>query len=156
MELNKERVMREIFEEFKKMDAFKTRFKNDFYAAFSSAITDIYQVQETDELIEFIDAMAEEALRLSNAVVEKDRTYPEYRQEMELKSFSVLLAKQTISSDQTVEIQKVKYELNKILLKYFPAIFELSSFGYRLLDRNVQYFAHQFTNAVRREANKTT
>lgn len=154
MELNTERLMRGIFEEFNKMDAFRTRFKNDFFETFRLAVAKLYPVSETDDLVEYLDLMAEEALRVASDVIEKDRTYPEYRQVMELKTFNSLLEKQNISEYQTEEIEFVKHELNNLLLKHYPAIFEFSSFGYRLLDRNVQFFARQFTKALREAAEK--
>ena len=147
--------MRGIFEEFNKMDAFRKSFKNDFFEAFRLAIAELYPVSETDDVVEYLDVMAEEALRIASDVIEKDRNYPEYRQVMELKTFNSLLEKQNISEARAQEINFVKHELNNLLLKHYPAIFEFSSFGYRLLDRNVQFFACQFTTALREAAEKT-
>lgn len=154
MELNIESLMRGIFKEFKSIDAFRTRFKNDFFEALTLVIKNLYSIPETEELVEFIDMMAEETMRFADAVVEKDRTYPEYRQELELRNFNMLLDKQSITESQSRKIVRIKYETNLLLLKYYPAIFELSSFGYRLLDRNVHLFACQFANAMLLHAKK--
>jgi len=148
MELDTRRLMREIFEEFRKMDAFRTNFKSDFFKTFSLISANLYSIPESDELVEFLDGMAEEALSMANSIVEKDRTYPEYRQVMELKTYKALLDKHQISEGQATEIKQVKYNLNVLLLQYYPAIFEFSSFGYRLLDGNVKFFAYQLTNAL--------
>lgn len=148
MKLNTERLMRGIFKEFKNMDNFRSCFKNDFYEAFHRLIEDLYPIPENDELVDYIQMRAEEAMWLADSVIEKDRTYPEYRQEMELRNLNVLLEKQHIKKAHSKKFEQVKFELNALLLKHYPAIFELSSFGYRLLDRNVKNFAYQFTTAM--------
>lgn len=151
MDLNTQRAMRELFEEFERIDSFRDHFKHDFMEEYSSAVLQSYQTQEKEQLTAFIEFMADQAFSLMESVIEKDQCYPEYRKEIELQVLDALIGKQIVSAEQTEEINQFKYALNSILLKYYPSIYELSSFGYRLLDRNVQHFSYQFTSAIRRD-----
>ncbi|WP_372776007.1 hypothetical protein [Mangrovibacterium sp.] len=151
MDLNTQRAMRELFEEFERIDIFRNHFKRDFTDEYRAALLKTYQIQETEQLVAFIELMADQAYSLMESIIEKDQCYPEYRKEIELQVLDALVGKQITSAEHASEIMQLKYTLNCILLKYYPVIYELSSFGYRLLDRNVQHFIYQFTTAIRHE-----
>ena len=150
-----ERVIHEIFEEFKKIDTFRTRFKNDFFDVFKSVFAVSCHVAANEQFEKFLEIMADEAIRFTEAVIEKDRNYPDYRKEEELNALSALLKKHQNSAKQTTEQRTIQFQLNTLLLKYYPVIFDLSSFGYRSLERNVQYYSNQFSVGINNKRNKS-
>ncbi|MGQ8338009.1 hypothetical protein ACUNWD_15770 [Sunxiuqinia sp. A32] len=154
MKLNREGYMNELFEDFKKIDEFRNHFKNDFFETFSYVIPILYHIEITESIKELLNMMADEAISFTEAVIDKDRNYPEYRKDEELKLMSSLIAKQKLVPELAEEMKQVKYELNSLILKYYPDIYELSAFGYRLLDRNVQFYTQQFVSGINYELKK--
>ncbi|WP_320168039.1 hypothetical protein [Mangrovibacterium marinum] len=142
------KIIRDIFEQFRLIDAFRVDFKREFTQAFYQLTKQLYQLKRTPELDEYIDLMAKEALRFTEDVIEKDRHYAEYRLVDELKLMNAVLAKNKIPRTNKAEAQQVRFQLNELILKHYPALYELSSFGYRLLDRNVNFFTARFVRAM--------
>ncbi len=149
--MNAERLVKDMFEQFKEIDKFRKQFKKEFFRTFSSALENLYLIDKNEELKEFLDMMAEEAMSFTDAVIDKDLNYPDYRKEEELSAFSKLIEKQKDCKFSTNEYQRITFELNNIILEHYPAIYELSSFGYRLLDRNVKYYVCRFITTVKQE-----
>jgi hypothetical protein len=151
MEASMKRIIHDIFEQFKLIDVFRGNFKHEFTLSFSKLAKQVYQFDRSPELDEFIDLMAEEAMRFTEAVIEKNHNYTEYRLVEELKLMNALLAKNKLSKMHHQEAQQVRYQLNELILKHYPALYELSSFGYRLLDRSVNFFTYRFVAAMQEE-----
>lgn len=151
METDMGKIIHDIFEQFKLFDAFRVDFKREFAQSFNDIAKQVYQFDRTPELDEFIDLMAEEALRLTEAVIEKDRHYEEYRLVEELTLMNALLGKNKLPGARKKEAQQVRFHLNELILTHYPALYELSSFGYRLLDRNVNFFTNRFVAAMHQE-----
>ena len=141
----------DMFEEFKQIDKFRKQFKKEFFEAFSAALENLYLIETNEKIIEYLDLMAEEAMSFTDAVIDKDLSYSDYRKEEELAAFSGLLEKQKDCKFSTNEYQRITFELNNLILKHYPAIYELSAFGYRLLDRNVKYYVCRFIQAIKQE-----
>ncbi len=154
METDMRKIIHDIFEQFKLFDAFRVDFKSKFAHTFNNIAKQVYQFDRTPELVEFIDLMGDEALRFTEAVIEKDRHYEEYRLVEELSLMNALLGKNKLSRARNNEAEQVRFHLNELILSHYPALYELSSFGYRLLDRNVNYFTHRFVSAMQEERMK--
>lgn len=156
MEMDMRKIMHDIFEQFKLVDTFRVNFKREFTSAFNKLTNQVYNFNRTPELDEFIDLMADEAMRFTEAVIEKDRNYSDYRLVEELKLMNVLVDKNKLPKTHHQEIQQVRYQLNEMILKHYPSLYELASFGYRLLDRNVNFFSYRFVAAMQEANEKKT
>lgn len=151
MEFNKEKFKRKLLDEFVKLDEFQKHFTGVFIPSFKPVITELYSTPITNQIKEFLQLMANETISFTEAVIAKDLSYPEYRKQEELDSLSSFLTKQNPAPVQQKEIQKIKYILNSLILKHYPAIYDLSSFGYRLLDRYTQLLTLQFITGIKKE-----
>lgn len=155
MELDMRKVFADIFEQFKLIDTFRDQFKKEFGQKLFALIQDRYQLESTIELHEFIDHKAEEILSITEGVIYKDRTYAEYRQNEELKIMTGLVEKQKDLNIDKTNFIDAKFFINEIILKHYPALYELSSFGYRLFDRNINFYTNRLIHALEEEAKRS-
>jgi len=156
MELDMKNSFSEIFEQFKLIDAFRDEFRSEFIRKMEKLSGAQLKLALTSEIEDFLEIMAYETMSFTEAVVDKDRNYPEYRLVEELSQMNDLLAKKRYKSLPVETVQSVKYELNEIILKHYPSLYELSGFGYRLLERNVHLFVANFVYALQEELKRQT
>lgn len=152
MELDMKNSFYDIFEQFKLIDEFRDEFRIEFVRKLKNLVKQNWELKLTPEVYEFLDIMASESISFTEAVIEKDRNYPEYRLVEELKRMNALNNKPKFRGLPNELIQVVKFEVNELILKNYPALYELSAFGYRLLDRNVSYFVSNFVYAIHEES----
>lgn len=144
----------DMFEQFRLIDSHREQFRARFVNRFRVVLSNEFDTTNTDALDEFLEWMADEAISFTEAIIDKDRNFPEYRMVEELKSMNTVLAKFPIQQHSHPGIQQIKFELNELILSHYPALYELSGFGYRLLDRNVNYFVFTFVRAIIEEVAK--
>ncbi len=156
MELDMRKIFADIFEQFKLIDTFRDKFKREFSQTLYNLIQERYRLGSSPELSEFIDLKAEEILSMTESVIYKDRTYAEYRQTEELNIMSDLVSKQSELNVKPDDFGKVKFWVNELILKHYPALYELIGFGYRLLDRNVNFYTNRLVWALEAEVDKRT
>lgn len=152
MELDMKNSFYDIFEQFKLIDAFRDEFRIEFVRKMKKISCSLWGLELTPEVMEFLDFMAYETISFTETVIEKDRNYPEYRLVEELKRMNGLINKPRFKELPNELVQSLKFELNELILKNYPALYELSAFGYRLLDRNVNYFVLNFAFALYEES----
>ncbi|WP_159517067.1 hypothetical protein [Sunxiuqinia indica] len=144
MKLNTDKLMEELLKEFKKVDEFRNKFRNDFIEVFTSLLHNRYQLEKNEKMNEALMIMAQQTISFTESIIEKDRSFPEYRKEEELKAMDDLLAKHQILESYEEEIKKIKQTLNDVVINHYPTIYEFTSFGYRLLEKKAQYHSYQF------------
>ncbi len=141
----------DIFEQFKLIDAFRTSFKDDFKASFAPLVAEYQAVDDQEQLDDFLDQMAEEAISFTESVIEKDRSYSDYRKTEELKVMTSLQERLNYDKLSQQQLAQSKHLLNDLILTHYPALYELTSFGYRLLDRNINYYTWRFLVNIQNE-----
>ncbi|MFV0376635.1 MAG: hypothetical protein ACK5JD_04945 [Mangrovibacterium sp.] len=143
-----------IFEQFKLVESFREQFKARFANCFRPVLTDTFRIGASTELDEFMEWMADEAISFTEAIIDKDRNYSEFRIDEELKSMDTVLQRFSVLQVFHPGAFQIKFELNKLILSFYPALYELSGSGYRLLERNVNYFVFTFVRFILEEAAK--
>ncbi len=144
MKLNTDKLMEELLKEFKKVDEFRNQFRNDFIKVFTSLLYNLYQLEKDEKMNEALTIMAQQTISYTESIIEKDRSFSEYRKEEELKAMDDLLAKLQILESYEEEIKKIKQTLNDVVINHYPTIYEFTSFGYRLHEKKAQYHSYQF------------
>jgi len=148
------KLVRDIFEQFRLIDGFRDDFRNELASRFIPVLNSEYGISDEHQAMNLMYDIAEDSMNFVEAVIDKDRNYPEYRQKLELAAMDRLLKKVDFTMFDKREIQKMKYHLNEITLKYYPALYELTGFGYRLLDRIVSYYSYVFVSYIYEAKNK--
>ncbi|HNX54413.1 MAG TPA: hypothetical protein PLG33_09225 [Prolixibacteraceae bacterium] len=145
MEFDNEGNIKSILEGIKKADSFYSIFKEEFYREVFKVIKEWYPDFVFDEVVEnlmFLYAVA--ILNSTEAVIDKDRNYPDYRLEEDLEAMTKVNLKLRISS-QILDLGAEVHEKTKVLMvRHFDAIFDLSSTGFRLLEQNAKLYNQEF------------
>lgn len=142
---DEERINR-IFEEFQKVDEFYDEFKLEFNANILSLIRIDYPDFEEDELYKrLIEQYALTVLSVTQTVLDKDQTYPDYRKQEDLAAMQTYYAKAVALTSNKDLAQKIHLSIKGILVKYYPQIADLSAVGFRLLELNLSLFNMEFT-----------
>jgi len=137
--------MKYIREGLKKNDSIFQKFSVEFSMSMKETISEYFPEYTFSEIFDqLIGEYSTTVFNATETVIDKDRSYPIYRLEEELTTMNKLSAKilNEISNDcfAVTVYQKVK----EILVKYFDEIFELSSTGFRLLDKNILIYNWEF------------
>ena len=136
-----------ILEEIKKTDTFYNLFKKEFseliYTNIHKFYPDILPGEEIDELLE---AYAVAILNATESVIDKDRNYPMYRLEEELSTMNRLTLRLSKLEKNMDFREAVHLHAKELMVKYFVAIYDLSSTGFRLLEKNAKLYNWEFAS----------
>jgi hypothetical protein len=136
-----------ILEEIKKTDTFYNLFKKEFsiliYASMQEFYPDILYCDEIDELLQ---SYAVAILNATESVVDKDRNYPMYRLEEELGTMNKLTLKLSKLEENNDFREAIHQKAKELMVKYFNAIYDLSSTGFRLLEKNAKLYNWEFVS----------
>ncbi len=141
---NKEKI-RHVFLEFEKYDKlhqeFLLEFENGIYNFIADNL-DQYNLYEgfSDDLNTFSVSL----INCAYEVLEKDNNYPEYRMEMELENMDHLFLRYPSPAGNESFTQKFTQMAKAKMPKYFPALYQLSASGFRLLERCSTYRINSF------------
>lgn len=143
-----------LTEQFKLVDASRYQFRGEFCKKINQLVQQKFQLSVTVEVSNYVMIMADEAISFTEAVIDKDRNYPEYRMIDELKRMDDLLNIVRCRKLPEELTQCVRFNLNELILNHYPALYDLSAWGYRLLERNVNFYALSLVAALNDEANR--
>lgn len=136
-----------ILEEIKKTDTFYNLFKKEFseliYTNIHKFYPDILPGEEIDGLLE---AYAVAILNATESVIDKDRNYPIYRLEEELSTMNRLTLRLSKLEKNMDFREAVHLHAKKLMVRYFAAIYDLSSTGFRLLEKNAKLYNWEFAS----------
>jgi hypothetical protein len=139
--------MKFILEEIKKADTFYNLFKREFseliYINIQEFYPDILPGKEIDELLE---AYAVAILNATESVIDKDRNYPMYRLEEELGTMNRLTLRLSKLEENNDFREAVHLNAKELMVKHFSAIYDLSSTGFRLLEKNAKLYNWEFAS----------
>jgi hypothetical protein len=145
MEFDNEGNIKSILEGIKKADSFYNTFKEEFYREVFKSIKEWYPGVSFDEVVEnlmFLYAVA--ILNSTEAVIDKDRNYPDYRLEEDLEAMTKVNLKFKVSPEVLELGDDIHSKAKVLMVKYFDAIFDLSSTGFRLLEQNAKLYNLEF------------
>lgn len=139
--------MKYILEEIKKTDTFYSIFKREFSESINPIIQkffpDTILSEETDNLRQ---AYAVAILNATESVIDKDQNYPLYRLEEELDSMNRIILKLSLKKEYYDFAEAVHLTAKELIVKKFTGIYDLSSYGFRLLERNAKLYNWEFVS----------
>ena len=134
-----------MLNEFKKTDDFFNMFRNEFFRELNAVIGEFYPDTDVDRTITgIVEEYANNILNITVSVIDKDRNYPEFRLSEELNIISGLLQKESGFANPEDFAEDVHAKVKKLMVRYFPDITGLSSYGFRLLERNARILNLRF------------
>ena len=136
-----------ILEEIKKADTFYNLFKKEFSVLIYHIIQEFYTDTITcDEIDELLQAYAVAILNATESVIDKDRNYPSYRLEEELATMNQLTLKLSKLEANNAFREAVHLKAKEIVVNHFKDIFDLSSTGFLLLEKNAKLYNWEFAS----------
>ncbi|MGQ1786104.1 MULTISPECIES: hypothetical protein [unclassified Saccharicrinis] len=154
MPFDKERKLNELFTNFKRTDKFYAEFKLEFKSVIMDVILDYYpEFKQKDVLNDMMGHYATEVLSATESVLDKDKNYPEERKIEELGYMDRLLNKEQVIARQSAFSETVHQKVKELIVAHYPNIVDLSTYGFRLLERNMKMhligFISQFLSFVK-------
>jgi len=136
-----------ILEEIKKTDTFYNLFKKEFTELIYTSIQEFYpDILSGGEINELLEAYAVAILNATESVIDKDRNYPFYRLEEELGTMNRLTLRLSNREENNGFREAVHQHAKELMVKYFIAIYDLSSTGFRLLEKNAKLYNWEFAS----------
>ena len=140
--------MKFILEEIQKADTFYNSFKKEFSELVYNIIQEYYpEAVSVDEIDNLLLAYSVAILNSTESVIDKDRNYPLYRLEEELDAMSRITLKLSQSEDIYDFAESVHLKVKALMVKHFNDIYNLSSIGFRLLERNASLYNWEFVSS---------
>jgi len=137
--------MKFILEEIQKADTFYNSFKKEFSELMYNIIQEFYpEALPVDEIENLLIAYSVAILNSTESVIDKDRNYPFYRLEEELDTMSRLTLKLSQPEDFYDFAETVHLKVKALMVNYFDDIYNLSSTGFRLLEKNARLYNWEF------------
>jgi hypothetical protein len=144
---DKEGNMKFILEEIKKTDTFYSFFTKEFSELIYTKIHEFYPDSgKCSEIDEMLQSYAVAILNAAESVIDKDRNYPFYRLEEELATMNRLTKKLSEEGPNNAFGEAVHLQAKELLVKYFTGIYDLSSTGFRLLEKNAKLYNWEFVS----------
>ena len=144
---DREENLKFILEEIKKTDTFYNLFKKEFSELIYTNIHQFYpEIRPCEEIDELLEAYAVAILNATESVIDKDRNYPLYRLEEELGTMNRLTIKLSRLEENNDFRKAVHMNAKELMVKHFSAIYELSSTGFRLLEKNAKLYNWEFAS----------
>jgi hypothetical protein len=141
--------MRFILEEIKKTDTFYNAFEKEFSEIIFQIIRDFYSVaQMTDQMDSLLLSYSVAILNSTESVIDKDRNYPFYRLEEEMEAMDRITSKLLPAEENTAFEEIIHQKAKELMVKHFVGIFDLSSIGFRLLERNAKLYNSEFISGL--------
>jgi len=136
-----------ILEEIKKTDTFYNLFKKEFSELIYISIQEFYpDILPSGEIDDLLQSYAVAILNSTESVIDKDRNYPMYRLEEELGTMNKLTLKLSKLEENNDFREAIHQEAKELMVKYFKAIYDLSSTGFRLLEKNAKLYNWEFAS----------
>lgn len=140
--------MKYILEEIQKADTFYNSFKKEFSELIYNTIQEYYPETLTgNEIDNLLLAYSVAILNSTESVIDKDKNYPLYRLEEELDAMSRITLKLSQSEDTHDFAESVHLKVKALMVSHFDEIYNLSSNGFRLLERNARLYNWEFVSS---------
>jgi len=137
-----------IFEAIKKADTFYNLFKKEFSTLIYHIVQEFYpETMPGDEIDELLQAYAVAILNATESVIDKDRNYPSYRLEEELATMNLLTLRLSKPEENNTFREAVHLKAKELMVNHFTGIFDLSSTGFLLLEKNAKLYNWEFASS---------
>lgn len=144
-EFDSNKHIHNIIREFKRTDEFYISFRHQFIISLFLVVKRYYRDHKLDETMNAnLQLYADEMLSCVESVLYKDLTYPEFRMEEELKVMIRLVVSKTEYDQQLEFIEKIHMKSKEMIVRHYPAIFDLSANGFRLLEKYSKMYNWEF------------
>jgi len=142
---DKENKMKHILEELKNTDAFYRLFKEEFSELLYMVIGKFYpSVIPNPAIDDLLQTYALEILSSTETVIDKDRNYPVYRLDEELVIMNRLILKLPEAEQFDEFRDAIHNKAKELMVKHYEGIVDLSSNGFRLLEKNAKLYNWEF------------
>jgi hypothetical protein len=139
--------MKFILEEIQKADTFYNSFKKEFSEIIFQIMQEFYPgTINNDEIENVLLAYSVAVLNSTESVIDKDRNYPFYRLEEELEAMNRITLNLSTSEENFVFVETIHAKAKELMVKYFASIYDLSSIGFRLLEKNAWLYSCEFVS----------
>jgi len=139
--------MKFILEEIKKADTFYNLFKKEFSVLIFNIIQEFYpDTKPSDEIDELLQAYAVAILNATESVIDKDRNYPSFRLVEELDTMNRLTLKLSKLEENDDFREAVHLKAKELMVNNFTGIYNLSSTGFLLLEKNAKLYNWEFAS----------
>ena len=142
---DKEKYIKNIYEEFRKTDAFYNSFRKQFVSEIVQVVREHHPETEKNPILqEDIKLYADEMINTAESVVYKDKSYPGYRLLYELEVMSRLVVKEPENNQNTQFIHDIHQKAKALMVLHYPEIFDLSANGFRLIEKYAKMYNWEF------------
>ncbi len=139
----------QFLEEFNKVDKFYNTFKEEFEAEIIAIIRQHYPAfVRTEEFDELLSLFAIAALTIMHTVLDKDKTYPDFRKTEDLAALQTYYAKAVQTTENRELAKQIHQKTKELAVKYYPTIVDLSGDGFRLMELNLKLFNLEFVATI--------
>jgi hypothetical protein len=146
----RENVLNRIREEIDKTDKVYRAFTNEFAVALYPVVTTFYPFARRCMAVdEVLNAYAVATFNSTEAVIDKDRSYPLYRLEEEVGAMSHLLQKLHGQGNDASFANAIVDVVKRIMVSYFAGVYNLSGHGFRLLELNARLYNWEFQSNLK-------
>lgn len=139
---------RTLTDAFKKIDEFRI----DFQEHFSAEICKLTQKQcaniSMSELREPLLAYSHEIFSCTEAILDKDEHYSNFRLEEELEAITLALKRFEDEAPMNKFAQQTHRKAKEITVSFFPELVDLSGNGFRLLEKYCLMYNREFVRAI--------
>ena len=133
--------------EFRKIEEFLHEFETDFSKAIHDIIYYEYpDVISSDKIDEAILIYANEVISVAESVCDKDLSYTEIRLKEELDNMARVVEKYPPENRDHRFLNLTHQKAKELIVNYYPHIFDLSSTGFRLLEKYCQMYNWKFVD----------
>jgi hypothetical protein len=142
---NEKDKVRQLFHEFEQYDKLHLKFVLDFENSIYNFIADHPKnIKLSVSFPEDLKLFCNSLINCAYEVLEKNETYPEYRMQIELKNMDKLLRHSPQPFGNEIFSKDFSQMAKAKMPTYFPQLFDLSSDGFRLLQRCTNYRINVF------------
>jgi len=139
--------MKFILEEIQKADTFYNSFKKEFSELILNIIHEFYpDTLPGDEMDNLLLTYSVAILNSTESVIDKDHNYPLFRLEEELDSMNRITLKLSQKEEYDDFGEAVHMKAKELMVNHFEAIYDLSSIGFRLLEKNARVYNWEFVS----------
>ena len=101
-------------------------------------------IQFSDSLGDFLILYAENVLRFTESVIERDFNHPEIKKEEEVARMNEVVNKLHDFEGDKEFSNSIQTQVKKCIINFYPDIYNLSGNGFRLLDLNTKFLNKGF------------
>jgi len=133
--------------EFRRIDEFLHEFETDFAIAIHKIIVcECPDIIWNEKIEEAILIYANEVISVAESVCDKDLSYTESRLNEELVKMSRVVEKYPPENRDHKFLLLTHQKAKELIVNYYPHIFDLSSTGFRLLEKYCQMYNWKFAD----------